>query len=105
MGLRQGHHHTRFHTFRATLLSAALSGLGLALLSPAVEAVTLQSKSYEYDALGHVTAEKDAAGPKRFAPFLRIYLKGNPLSAEARSTQLPALQKAGVRIFGVDGKQ
>ena len=49
-------------------------------------------------------AEKDAAGPKRFAPFLRIYITGNPLSAEARSMQLPALQKAGVRVFGADGK-
>ena len=49
-------------------------------------------------------AEKDAAGPKRFAPFLRLYLAGNPLSAEVRATQLPALQKAGVRVFGADGK-
>jgi internalin A len=49
-------------------------------------------------------AQKDAAGPKRFAPFLRIYLEGNPLSSEALATQLPALQKAGVRVFGVEKK-
>ena len=48
------------------------------------------------------TAEKDASGPKRFAPFLRLYLAGNPLSAAARSTELPALQKAGVHLFGID---
>jgi hypothetical protein len=28
-------------------------------------------------------AEKDAAGPKRFAPFLRLYLAGNPLPPDA----------------------
>lgn len=47
-------------------------------------------------------ATKDAAGPKRFAPFLRLYLAGCPLSPEARSQQVPALRKAGVRVFGVD---
>ncbi len=47
-------------------------------------------------------AAKDAAGPKRFAPFLRLYLAGNPLSTEARSAEMPALQKAGVRLFGVE---
>jgi internalin A len=50
-------------------------------------------------------AEKDAAGPKRFAPFLRLYLAGNPLSPDARAKQLPALEKAGVRVFGADGKK
>lgn len=40
----------------------------------------------------------DAEGEKRFAPFLRLYLKGNPLSDSAKDQQLTALQKWGVRI-------
>ncbi|MCS7046741.1 MAG: leucine-rich repeat domain-containing protein, partial [Gemmataceae bacterium] len=43
-------------------------------------------------------AEKDAAGPRRFAPFLQLFLEGNPLSPEAKTVQLAALRKAGVRI-------
>jgi internalin A len=47
-------------------------------------------------------AAKDAAGPMRFAPFLQLYLAGNPLSADARARDLPALQKVGVRVFGME---
>jgi hypothetical protein len=43
-------------------------------------------------------AKRDAAGPKTFAPFLRLYLEGNPLSDAAKNDQLPALKSAGVRI-------
>ena len=42
--------------------------------------------------------EADAKGPKRFAPFLRLWLAGNPLSDEAKKKQLPALKAAGVRL-------
>jgi hypothetical protein len=45
-------------------------------------------------------AEKDAAGPMRFAPFLRLYLEGNPIPAEQRA----ALQKTGVRLLKVETK-
>jgi uncharacterized protein (TIGR03067 family) len=46
-----------------------------------------------------VTMSKaDAGGPKRFAPFLRVYLKGNPLSEEARTRQMSALKGYGVRF-------
>jgi uncharacterized protein (TIGR03067 family) len=46
-----------------------------------------------------VTAAKaDAEGQKRFAPYLRLYLKGNPLSEAAKSSQLPALKGFGVHI-------
>lgn len=31
-------------------------------------------------------AQKDAAGPKRFAPFLRLYLAGNPVANQAAKT-------------------
>lgn len=36
----------------------------------------------------------------RFAPFLRLYLAGNPLSDAAKTSQLEALKKLGVRIEG-----
>jgi Leucine-rich repeat (LRR) protein len=43
-------------------------------------------------------AKADAEGPKRVAPFLRLYLKGNPLSDEAKNKQLQALKGYGVRV-------
>ena len=43
-------------------------------------------------------SKADAEGDKRFAPFLRLYLAGNPLSETAKSQQLPALKGFGVRI-------
>jgi internalin A len=43
-------------------------------------------------------AKADAEGPKRFAPYLRLYLAGNPLSEEAKTKQLAALKSYGVRI-------
>ena len=46
-----------------------------------------------------VTAAKaDAEGPKRFAPYLQLYLAGNPLSDAAKNQQLAALKQYGVRI-------
>lgn len=42
--------------------------------------------------------QEDAAGEKRFAPYLRLYLKGNPLSDEAQGAQLDQLRQIGVRI-------
>jgi Leucine-rich repeat (LRR) protein len=45
-------------------------------------------------------AKADSAGPKRFAPFLRVYLSGNPLSDAAKSSQIEALKAAEVRIEG-----
>jgi hypothetical protein len=43
--------------------------------------------------------EADASGPKRFAPYLRLYLGGNPLSDAAKKDQVAALKKIGVRVF------
>ncbi len=40
----------------------------------------------------------DAEGAKRFAPYLRIYLKGNPLSEAAKATQMATLKGFGVRF-------
>ena len=44
--------------------------------------------------------KKDADGPKRFAPYLRLHLSGNPLEEAAKTKQLDALKAAGVRIEG-----
>jgi Leucine-rich repeat (LRR) protein len=49
-------------------------------------------------------AQEDAAGEKRFAPFLRLYLADNPLSDTAKSQQLSALKAAGVRLESAEGK-
>ena len=43
-------------------------------------------------------AEADAKGNKRFAPYLFLYLAGNPLSEESKTKHLPALKAAGVRV-------
>jgi hypothetical protein len=42
----------------------------------------------------------DTEGPKRMAPFLRLYLAGNPLSAldDAVVAQIGTLKAAGVRF-------
>jgi hypothetical protein len=46
------------------------------------------------------SAKADSAGPMRFAPFLDLYLEGNPLSDDAKTKQLEELKKYGVRIKG-----
>jgi hypothetical protein len=47
-------------------------------------------------------AKADAEGQKRFAPYLRLYLKGNPLSETAFTKDVPALKGSGVRIESID---
>lgn len=44
------------------------------------------------------SAKADSEGEKRFAPFLDLYLAGNPLSDAAKNDQLAALKQAGVRV-------
>jgi len=43
--------------------------------------------------------KKDSAGDKRFAPFLRLYLIGNPLNDAAKTAQIDALKASGVKVF------
>jgi internalin A len=45
------------------------------------------------------SARKDAEGPQNFAPWLKVSLACNPLTAEAKAKQLPALQKFGVTLL------
>jgi len=40
----------------------------------------------------------DAEGQKRFAPYLRLYLAGNPVCAEKSRQQIEALKAAGVKV-------
>ena len=40
-------------------------------------------------------AKADADGPKRFAPYLRLYMAGNPLSEAAKAKQLEAPEGRG----------
>lgn len=40
----------------------------------------------------------DAEGPKRIAPFLRLYLRENPLSDSAKNEQVSALKALGVKV-------
>lgn len=41
---------------------------------------------------------QDAEGEKRFAPYLRLYLRDNPLSETAKTEQIEALKNVGVRV-------
>jgi hypothetical protein len=41
----------------------------------------------------------DAAGEKRFAPYLKLYIGENPLGDAAKGEQLEALKGAGVKVF------
>lgn len=43
-------------------------------------------------------AEKDMAGEHRFAPFLRLYLKGNKLTSKKAQAQLEKLRGFGVKV-------
>ena len=45
-------------------------------------------------------AKADAAARSAWPPFLRLYLAGNPLSDDAKSSQIDALKAMGVRIEG-----
>jgi uncharacterized protein (TIGR03067 family) len=44
------------------------------------------------------SAKADSQGEKRFAPYLRLYLAGNPLSEAAKTKQLAELKSYGVHI-------
>ena len=44
-------------------------------------------------------SKADAEGQRRFAPYLRLYLSGNPLSEAAKTKQLEALKGYGLRIL------
>ena len=43
-------------------------------------------------------AKQDVEGPKRFAPFWRLYLAKNPLEGDSADKHLSALKEYGVRL-------
>lgn len=45
----------------------------------------------------YAAAKADLAGPKNWAPFLRLYLKGNKLSSASKK-QVAELEKEGMRV-------
>ena len=79
------------------------SGCGITDLSPLKELNQWQFlivRNNEITDLGPLAqmATKDAAAEKRFAPFWRIYLEGNPLSEAAKTTQAEQIKKLGGRV-------
>gem|GEM_PF-699919 len=72
----------------------------LDFLQPLTELKRLTLNSNKIEDLSPLVeaCEADAAGPRRFSPFLRLDLRGNPLNDMAKSTQLAKLKDLGVRI-------
>ena len=83
-----------------------LSGNQIADISPLAKPLSVRMLLLENNKLTDLApfvaaVKADAEGEKRFAPFLRLYLTGNPLSDAAKTAQFEALKAAGVKIdFG-----
>jgi Leucine-rich repeat (LRR) protein len=73
----------------------------LAFLKPLTELNYVMLAENKIADLGVVVemAQADATGAKRFAPFWRLYLWGNPFSDAANQQQIPALKAAGSKVF------
>src|SRR5690606_16993560 len=85
------------------LTSLDLRNNGLADLSPLAEMTELKYLMLDNNNISDLgvlvaMAKKDFEGEKRFAPFLQIYLSGNPLSDEAKTQQLEELKQYGCRV-------
>ncbi len=72
----------------------------LDFLSPLTELKRLSlSKNKIEDLTALVkSCEADAAGPRRFSPFLKLDLRDNPLGDLAKTVQIAKLKELGVRI-------
>ena len=42
--------------------------------------------------------KEDLNGEKRFAPYVQVYLKGNPLDSDKAKAQIAELKKLGIRV-------
>ncbi len=52
----------------------------------------------DISALSEMCAE-DAASSKRFAPFIKVYLKGTPVAKDAKNEQIAKLKELKVRLI------
>ncbi|HLJ12506.1 MAG TPA: leucine-rich repeat domain-containing protein [Planctomycetaceae bacterium] len=80
-----------------------LSGNQIADITPLCKPLSLRMLLLEDNKITDLApfvaaAWTDVAGEKRFAPFLRLYLAGNPLSESAKTGQIEALKAAGVKV-------
>jgi Leucine-rich repeat (LRR) protein len=82
-----------------------LDGTGISDLSPIAGMTELTYLGLDNNKVTDLTVliemgKKDLADPTktRFAPFWKIYLKGNPLSDAAKTTQLEELKKVSQKI-------
>ena len=85
------------------LSAVTLSGNALTDVTPLAELPDVRFLILENNKIADLAplaaaAAGDAAGPRRFAPYLRLYLEGNPLSDAATGEQIPALRAAGVTV-------
>jgi len=86
-----------------------LSGNQISDITPLAKPLTVSLLLLEDNKLTDLapfvaSAKADADGEKRFAPYLRLYLKGNPLSEAAKTAQIDALKAIGVKIDPTESK-
>lgn len=72
----------------------------LAFLGPLTELKRLTLVKNKIEDLNPIVemCEKDAAGSRRFSPFLKLDLRENPLGDDAKAKQIAKLKEFGVRI-------
>ncbi len=83
------------------LSALSLSGNRIADLRPLAGLDNLHLLFLERNRIQDLSAAIDwvkSDREQRFAPFLQLYLDGNPLSSTARRSQLDELRAAGVRV-------
>jgi Leucine-rich repeat (LRR) protein len=83
------------------LFSLSLSHNQISELKPMAEFAGLYNLYLENNKIRDLTplvemVKKDKE--QRYAPFLNLYLKGNPLSSAAKGKQAAALKELGVRL-------
>ena len=66
-------------------------------LSPLTDLDRIQMKTNQIKDLGPLVemCQKDAEGERRFAPYLRVHLDGNPLDEQTKDAQVELLKSFG----------
>ena len=72
----------------------------LAALQPLKKLSMVLARENQIKDLGPLVemCKQDMAGEKRFAPYLELYIRGNPLDEEATKSQLDQLREMGVEV-------